>query len=46
MLNSIETVNGVRSGADSLNGLFAKNTLAQDLQQLKQEGIKLGVIAP
>jgi cellulase len=46
MLNSIETVNGVRAGADSLNGLFAKNTLASDLQALKQEGIKLGVIAP
>jgi hypothetical protein len=46
MYNSIEIVNGVKTGADALGGLFGKNTLAQDLQQLKQEGIKLGVILP
>ena len=46
MYNSIEVVNGVKRGQDGLNGLLAKNTLAPDLQKLKQEGIKMGVIAP
>jgi len=46
MYNSIEIVNGVKTGTEALNGLMAKNNLAQDLQVLKQEGIKLGVIVP
>jgi hypothetical protein len=46
MYNSIEIVNGVKSGAEAVKGLLQKNTLAQDLKELKQEGIKLGVIVP
>jgi len=46
MYNSIEIVNGVKRGQDGLKGILAKNTLAPDLQKLKQEGIKMGVIAP
>jgi hypothetical protein len=46
MYNSIEVVNGVKSGAESTKLLLGKNTLVQDLKELKQEGIKLGVIVP
>ena len=46
MYNSIEVVNGVKSGAEATKLLLAKNTLVQDLKDLKQEGIKMGVIAP
>jgi len=46
MYNSIEVVNGVKRGQDGLNGLLAKNTLVPDLQKLKQEGIKMGIIDP
>jgi hypothetical protein len=46
MYNSIETVNGVRTGAEAMKGLSQKNTLVQDLKELRQEGIRMGVIAP
>jgi len=46
MYNSIEIVNGVKTGADAMSGLLAKNTLVQDLKELKQEGIRMGVISP
>jgi hypothetical protein len=45
MYSTIETVNGQKTGADALSGLFSGNTLAKDLQDLKAEGIKLGVIS-
>jgi len=46
MYNSIETVNGVKTGKDALAGLLAGNTLAKDLQELRAEGIKLGIVTP
>jgi hypothetical protein len=46
MYNSIETVNGQKTGKDALAGLLAGNTLAKDLQELRAEGIKLGVVTP
>jgi lytic cellulose monooxygenase (C1-hydroxylating) len=46
MYNSIETVNGVKTGADALTGLLQPNNLVKDRDALRAEGIKLGLITP
>ena len=46
MYNSIETVNGQKTGLDAIAGLLSGNTLAKDLQDLRAEGIKLGLVTP